>query len=72
MMYVNNVRFYLNEFSFTHPCTWACETDTTAHDVPLIVLHQILQARKHLSLIQIETYILILMDLNVFHFLVID
>lgn len=71
-MYVNNVKFYFNGFSFTYPCTWPCETDTTAQDVPLVVLHHILQALKHLTLIQIETYILILMDLNVFHFPVTD
>lgn len=54
--------------SFSHPCAGSCETGTRPQGIPPVVLHQILQALKHLTLLQIETSILILMDLNVFHF----
>lgn len=57
---------------FPHPCTGTCETVPKPQGIPPVVLHQRLQALKHFTLIQIETSILILMDLNVFHFLVTD
>jgi len=49
-----------------------CETVTRPQGIVLVVLHQHLQALKHFIQIQIETSILILMDLNVFHFLLTD
>lgn len=62
--------FFFFFVSFSHPCAGTCETGTRPQGIPPVVLHQILQALKHLTLLQIETSILILMDLNVFHFLV--
>lgn len=58
--------------SFSYPSAGMCQTDTRPQGIRSVVLHQLLQALKHLTLIQKETSILILMDLNVFHFPVTD
>lgn len=63
-----NGRLIITELLHSHPCAGSCETGTRPQGIPPVVLHQILQTLKHLTLLQIETSILILMDLNVFHF----